>query len=53
MIGKAVLASLAFTLVAVPLLADEPSSCIRCHTDEAALESLFVPPRTPAGEGEG
>ena len=29
------------------------SSCVKCHTDEAALKSLFKAPKIEAGEGEG
>lgn len=29
-------------------------SCVRCHTDEALMKSLFVPPKIGGGEeGEG
>ena len=27
--------------------------CVRCHTDEALMKSLFVPPKIDGGEGEG
>lgn len=29
------------------------STCVKCHTDEAALKSLFKPPKISAEEGEG
>jgi hypothetical protein len=29
------------------------SSCVNCHTDEAALKSLFKAPKIEGGEGEG
>jgi hypothetical protein len=29
------------------------SSCVTCHTDEAALKSLFKAPKIEVGEGEG
>jgi hypothetical protein len=28
------------------------SICVKCHTDEAALKSLFKAPKIEAGEGE-
>jgi hypothetical protein len=33
--------------------AQKDSACIRCHTDESTLKSLFIPPKIEAGEGEG
>lgn len=29
------------------------SGCIKCHTDEAILKSLFTPPKIEGEEGEG
>jgi len=29
------------------------SSCVKCHTEEGTLKSLFVPPTATAEEGEG
>ena len=29
------------------------SVCVKCHTDEATLKSLFTPPKLAAEEGEG
>lgn len=29
------------------------SGCIACHTDEAQLKALFVPPKAAPAEGEG
>jgi hypothetical protein len=29
------------------------SGCVKCHTDEAALKSLFKPPKISLEEGEG
>jgi len=36
-------------------LAQEESSCVRCHTDEARIKSLYVPPKLEfkVEEGEG
>jgi hypothetical protein len=31
----------------------EAGSCVKCHTDAAALKSLFKPPKISAEEGEG
>lgn len=36
---------------ALPALAE--SGCVGCHTDEAALRKLFVPPKAAVSEGEG
>jgi len=33
--------------------ADKQSGCVRCHTDEVMMKSLFVPPQIDSGEGEG
>jgi len=49
---------LAFTLlIFVGLMAtDVPgqdSGCVKCHTDEATMKSLVLPPKTAAGSGEG
>lgn len=29
------------------------SGCVKCHTDEATLKSLFKPPKISLEEGEG
>jgi hypothetical protein len=29
------------------------SGCVKCHTDEAALKSQFIPPKITVEEGEG
>ncbi len=29
------------------------TGCVKCHTDEATLRSLFKPPKISAEEGEG
>jgi len=34
-------------------VAGKDSGCVRCHTDEALMKSLFVPPTIAGGEGEG
>ncbi len=35
-------------------VADKDSGCVGCHTDEALMKSLFVPPKIGGGEeGEG
>jgi len=33
--------------------ADEVSGCVKCHTDEAMMKSLVMPPKAAAGGGEG
>jgi mono/diheme cytochrome c family protein len=42
-----------FLLIAGPLHALAQSGCIGCHTDEATLKKLFVPPKAGPSEGEG
>ncbi|MDP1991508.1 MAG: hypothetical protein Q8K00_10845 [Syntrophales bacterium] len=43
-----------FTYGAVAVVAETGSGCIRCHTDESLMKSLFVPPQIGGGEeGEG
>jgi hypothetical protein len=34
-------------------VAETGGGCVRCHTDEALMKSLFVPPKIDSGEGEG
>ncbi|MFH2075518.1 MAG: hypothetical protein ABIJ57_09255 [Pseudomonadota bacterium] len=34
-------------------VAETGGGCVRCHTDEALMKSLFVPPKIDGGEGEG
>jgi len=34
-------------------VAETGGGCIRCHTDEALMKSLFVPPTIGGEEGEG
>ncbi len=29
------------------------SSCVKCHTNDATIKSLFVPPAQGSSEGEG
>lgn len=29
------------------------STCVKCHTDDATMKSLFVPPAQVESEGEG
>jgi hypothetical protein len=33
--------------------ADQTSGCVKCHTDEAIMKSLFSPPKIAASSGEG
>jgi hypothetical protein len=33
--------------------AEQVSGCVKCHTDEAMLKSLFLPPQIAVGGGEG
>jgi hypothetical protein len=37
----------------VPESFSKESACVKCHTDEAVLKSLFKPPKISAEEGEG
>ncbi|MBI2216871.1 MAG: hypothetical protein HYU51_06195 [Candidatus Rokubacteria bacterium] len=53
MIGRLLVACLAVAALAAPGMAVEPETCTTCHTDESRLKSLFVPPKTGGGEGEG
>ena len=51
---RSALALLILLLVfAAPACAGEPSSCVRCHTDDTAIKALFAPPTIGASEGEG
>jgi len=55
---KIVLCSVALVMLAcgtaaVTTAAETVSGCVRCHTDEALMRSLFVPPKIDSGEGEG
>ena len=34
-------------------LSSENSGCVKCHTDEQILKSLFKPPKAGPSEGEG
>jgi hypothetical protein len=34
-------------------VAEKDSGCVRCHTNEALMKSLFIPPTIDGGEGEG
>jgi hypothetical protein len=43
--------SLSMSVTAIAASGD--SSCIKCHTDEAALKSQFIPPMIKVEEGEG
>jgi hypothetical protein len=38
-----------------PSWSDQPPSntCVKCHTDDATLKTLFIPPSIPISEGEG
>lgn len=33
--------------------ADGVSGCVKCHTDEAMMKSLVLPPKVAGGGGEG
>jgi hypothetical protein len=54
---KVVLYSVAlflFAYGAAIAVAETGGGCVRCHTDEALMKSLFVPPQIGGGEeGEG
>jgi hypothetical protein len=47
----------AFSSEPVLAVAREPSSCEKCHTNDAVLKTLYKPPKVEAGaaveEGEG
>ncbi|MCX5825467.1 MAG: hypothetical protein NTY86_18740 [Deltaproteobacteria bacterium] len=42
-----------FAYGAAVAFAETGGGCVRCHTDEALMKSLFVPPKIDGGEGEG
>jgi len=42
----------AFTLFGIGAFAVD-SSCVKCHTSDATMKELFVPPTLAASEGEG
>jgi hypothetical protein len=42
-----------FAYGAVAAVAETGGACIRCHTDESLMKSLFVPPTIGGEEGEG
>lgn len=42
-----------FAFGAASAVAEKDSGCVRCHTNEALLKSLFVPPHIPGGEAGG
>ena len=44
---------LIFTACAVSSFAEQNSGCVKCHTDDAMMKSLFLPPTIAAGSGEG
>ena len=54
---KIVLCSVALVMLTCGAVAvasaDTGGGCVRCHTDEALMKSLFVPPKIDGGEGEG
>jgi len=52
---KMALYSVALVLFACgTAFAETGGGCVRCHTDEALMKSLFVPPKIGGGEeGEG
>jgi hypothetical protein len=43
-----------FACGAAHAVAEKESGCVRCHTNEALMKSLFIPPTIHGGEeGEG
>jgi hypothetical protein len=44
---------LTFAAVMATGAAVQDSGCVKCHTDEAMMKSLVLPPKTAAGGGEG
>jgi hypothetical protein len=49
----AALALAGFGSVAVLGVAAAESSCVKCHTNDATIKSLFVAPAQSSSEGEG
>lgn len=52
---KIVLLALSFVFLAagVANAAGQTSGCVKCHTDETTLKSLFSPPKVAVSSGEG
>ena len=50
---KIALYSILLVLFGGVAVAQTDSGCVTCHTDEALLKSLFLPPKIDSGEGEG
>ena len=44
---------LIFTASTVSSFAEQNSGCVKCHTDDAVMKSLFLPQKIAAGSGEG
>jgi hypothetical protein len=44
---------LIFTAGAASSFAEQSSGCVKCHTDDAVMKSLFLPQKIAAGSGEG
>lgn len=56
--GRVVTGAILFSLIVLLVLvtsttAKNESSCVTCHTDEAALKKLCKVPEIPTGEAEG
>ena len=45
--------SFVFLAAGVVNAAEQASGCVKCHTDETMLKSLFSPPKIAASSGEG
>ena len=52
---KIALLALSFVFLAagVANAAEQASGCVKCHTDETMLKSLFSPPKIAASSGGG
>ena len=44
---------LIFTAITVSSFAEQNSGCVKCHTDDAVMRALFLPPKIATGSGEG
>jgi hypothetical protein len=49
----AVMTALTVSLVLTQFALADTSACVKCHTDEETLKSLYQVPKIDAGEGAG
>ena len=52
-VAGAVLFLVIFLFLSAPTAAKNESSCVSCHTDDAALKRLCKVPDIPTGEAQG